>query len=108
MLKKIASSKTNYLSILVHVIGALTLYAVITISIFLLFYFLLDEGFGSDPNRTSRFSTFMVFYFPLICISSLIILRVVEKAKQTQFEKAKTYLITLIISTALYLYFWLK
>lgn len=108
MLKKIVTAKTNYLSIILHVMVAVVLFAVITISIFLLLYFFLDKGFGSDPNKTSRFSTFMAFYFPLIVMSFLIIFGMVEKAKQLQFEKAKTYLITLIISSILYLYFWLN
>ncbi|PNQ72163.1 hypothetical protein C1T31_12615 [Hanstruepera neustonica] len=108
MLKRILSAKINYLSILIHVIGALFLYAIVAISIFFLFYFFLDKGLGTNENKTNGLATNLIFYVPLFVISSLMVFRAIAKAKKSQHEISKTILIALIISIACYLYFWLN
>ncbi|MCF1423149.1 hypothetical protein [Mangrovimonas futianensis] len=107
MFKRISSAKTNFISILIHIIGALTLYAIAVIIIFFLFYFFLDKGFGSFENRANRLAINLIFYFPLIAVSFLFTVRIIRKAKKGQFELSKTTLIALIISVVFYLYFWL-
>ena len=107
MLKKILSARTNVLSICLHAIVFAIIYISSSILIFLTYYFILDKGLGSSPEKTNKLATNLIFYLPLIVISRPLIIRSLKMAYKTEFETSKTNLISCIIAIALYAYFWL-
>lgn len=78
-----------------------------SILIFLSFYYFIDEGLGSSPEKTNRLATNLIFYLPLILISPLLILRIIKIGLKSEFERSKANLIGFLFGIILYAYFWL-